>query len=145
MVPDEGGYPPVDTEGIWAIPLQDGLYRIQNVPFYACDLSRDDVVSVRYDDEQNLWFDKLMTASSNSTFRVIVHDASQLELLRKRSSALGCETEVNRKQRLIAIDILSSVRIEPLLNHLMSLRDQKIADLEEGALRHPLNDAIQEI
>lgn len=28
----DDGYPPVDWENLWAIPLSDGSYRVDNVP-----------------------------------------------------------------------------------------------------------------
>lgn len=140
---DEDGYPPVAVEGIWVEPYAPGGYRIENVPFYARELSCDDVVSGTLDDDGNLYFDCLITPSGNSTFRVIVHDLNRLNSVRSNIVGYGVTTEVDRNQHLIAIDIPSTIHIEPLLNYLMSLRDEGIADFEEGALRHPLNNSIQ--
>ncbi|HDS0921950.1 TPA: DUF4265 domain-containing protein [Stenotrophomonas maltophilia] len=38
------GYPPVDWENLWAIPLSDGSYRVDNVPFYVNLISSGDVL-----------------------------------------------------------------------------------------------------
>lgn len=143
LTQDEDGYPPVSVEGIWVEPIGAGRFRIENVPFYARDLSCDDVVSGRLDESGTLYFDNLVIPSGNSTFRVIVHDIDRLEEVRLGVVAHGVSTEVDRRQHLIAIDVPSTMQIEPLLNHLMFLRDEGIADFEEGALRHPLNDSIQ--
>ena len=32
---DEDGYPPVQTESVWAIPFGEGTYILDNVPFFA--------------------------------------------------------------------------------------------------------------
>lgn len=140
---DEDGYPPVSVEGVWVEPVPSGDFRIENIPFYARELSCDDIVSGRLSGDGNLHFAGLVVPSGNSTFRVIVHEGARLDRVRSGIVEHGVTTEVDRRQQLIAIDIPSTVRIEPLLNYLMSLRDEGIADFEEGALRHPLNDSIQ--
>lgn len=143
LTQDDDGYPPVSAEGIWVEPTSLGNFRIENVPFYVRDLSCDDIVSGKFDDEGTLHFKGLVTPSGNSTFRVIVHDINRLDIVRSEIIARGAATEVDRRQHLIAIDVPSAVHIEPLLNYLIVLRDEGIADFEEGALRHPLNDSIQ--
>ncbi len=37
--------PVVGYENIWATPLGDGTYRLENPPFFVYDVSFDDVVS----------------------------------------------------------------------------------------------------
>ncbi len=32
---DEDGYPPVTRESLWATPTDGGLYRLDNIPFFA--------------------------------------------------------------------------------------------------------------
>lgn len=143
LTQDEDGYPPVSVEGIWVKPVASGDFKIENVPFYVPELSCDDIVSGRIDATGDLYFDGLVAPSGNSTFRVIVHDVSLLDSVRAEIIERGAATEVDRSQHLIAIDVPSTVHIEPLLNHLMLLRDEGIADFEEGALRHSLNDSLQ--
>lgn len=141
--PDGDGYPPVAVEGIWVAPVDGVTFSIENIPFYVHELSIGDIVSGEIDAEQNLRFQSLVSASGNSTFRVIVHEARRLDDVRTEINALGVTSEVDRKQHLIAIDVPHDVRIEPLLNHLMHLREVGVADFEEGALRHALNDSVQ--
>jgi len=34
LQPDEDGYPPSDYERLWAVPLSNGRYQIDNIPFF---------------------------------------------------------------------------------------------------------------
>lgn len=48
---DEFGYPPTDTEIVWAYELPNGNYRVDNIPFYIRGVSSNDEISVeRVDD-----------------------------------------------------------------------------------------------
>jgi hypothetical protein len=143
LTPDAHGYPPVSVEGVWVEPIVSGNFRVENVPFYVRELSCGDVVAGKADARGVLHFNGLVIPSGNSTFRVIVHDVSRLAGVRAEILEYGVDTEVDRKQHLIAIDIPSAMRIEPILNHLMRLQEVGVADFEEGALRHPLNDSVQ--
>lgn len=45
LLPPEGdGCPPAESEGLWAEPLGDDLYRIDNTPWFVRDVSADDIV-----------------------------------------------------------------------------------------------------
>lgn len=46
LEPDADGYPPDRRESLWASEEEIGLYRIDNIPFYAKGISSGDVVAV---------------------------------------------------------------------------------------------------
>lgn len=58
------------TESLWASNLGDGLYRLENSPFYAFGVSFLDTVTAieRYG---RLWFDKVVLRGGHSTYRII--------------------------------------------------------------------------
>ena len=45
LEPDEDGWPPVTAETLWAVELGGGLFRLDNIPFYARGVSDGDTVS----------------------------------------------------------------------------------------------------
>ena len=73
--PVEGWPPPVDSEGIWAIPLGDRNYRIENVPWFAQGTAFGDVVSA-VEFEGNRWVMNGMAWSGHLTVRVACPDPS---------------------------------------------------------------------
>jgi hypothetical protein len=41
--PSQDGYPPEEWEGLWAAPFGAEHFKIDNIPFYAKNLSCDDI------------------------------------------------------------------------------------------------------
>src|ERR1700761_9110852 len=42
--PQDGWPPPVESEGLWATPMGDGRYRLENTPWFATNSSCGDLV-----------------------------------------------------------------------------------------------------
>ena len=74
---DEDGYPPDDWESLWAFETEQGLYAIDNVPFFARGISWGDVVSVERQGD-DLYFKEVVRRSDHSVLRVIVFDTSKV-------------------------------------------------------------------
>ena len=64
--PDEDGYPPIGVERLWATPMPNGHYIVDNTPFYVSGISAEDEVSV-VDVDGTLRFEALVRASGIST------------------------------------------------------------------------------
>lgn len=135
---DEDGYPPLRYERLWATPRPDGLYSIDSIPFFVVGISADDVVEAD-DIDGALRFRKLVRASGNSTFRVVVSAASDLEKVRAAIIAHGARCECNLQMGMLALEIASTQEIRPLLEYLVDERAKGVLDMEEGALRHALD------
>jgi hypothetical protein len=68
---DEDGYPPAESEGLWAVPLGGNAYRIDNTPWFARNVAADDVFVAEPDGDGRLWAVERLRWSGNSTIRVI--------------------------------------------------------------------------
>ncbi len=101
----EGGY---GTESIWAIPVGDNQYKIDNILFYAPEYSLNDIVSVE-NREGELFVNGLVTESGHSTVRIIFNQAMYVEETREYLKNLGCDSEISNIPLLIAVDIPPSV------------------------------------
>lgn len=76
----------IGGESLWATPLGDDLYRIENVPFFAYGLNFLDVVLATTDaNQQVLEVRKVVEPSGHRTYRVIFNEnvdpEKQIELL----------------------------------------------------------------
>jgi hypothetical protein len=60
----------VAGETVWATPLGDSLYRIENVPFYAYGVNFHDVVRAKESSEGILEVEELIEISGHRTFRI---------------------------------------------------------------------------
>ncbi|PRZ05706.1 uncharacterized protein DUF4265 [Isoptericola sp. CG 20/1183] len=67
----EDGWPPADSEGLWAEPLGNGRYRLDNTPWFVRGSSADDVVSAVADEDGVLWFSQTLEFGGRQTIRVI--------------------------------------------------------------------------
>lgn len=128
------GYPPVGTEGLWATKTPDGFYELDNIPFYAQEVSYKDVVQAAPDADGAFYFEKVVRRSGHSTVRVIVFDLKERDDLQRNLEALGCSWEGGHEPSLIAVDIPREVGISSVLRFLRDGFDQDRWDYEEACI-----------
>src|SRR3954451_9133024 len=68
---DQDGWPPAESEGLWAEPVEGGLYRIDNTPWFARGVAADDLVEAQPDVEGMLWFIQVRKPGGRTVVRVI--------------------------------------------------------------------------
>lgn len=127
------GYPPEEWEGLWAIPLGKGLFKIDNIPFYAKNLSCDDIVEAKKDGDA-YFFERVVRPSENSTIRVVLYDLAEEGGVRNELSNLGCSIEGTGTPGLIAVNIPKK-NIDRVVGFLKDAFAEQKLDFEEGALR----------
>ncbi|WP_266203608.1 DUF4265 domain-containing protein [Pontibacter kalidii] len=88
------------VETLWAqeVDADQGLYKIDSIPYYVPLIATDDIVRAKYDSmEEGLLFQETVTPSGNSTIQVIrQNEDTPLLDIRKKFAQLGCvSVEVN--------------------------------------------------
>lgn len=96
-----------NEESVWASKQGDN-YRIENIPFFACNIAYGDVVSVEEDDGR-LYFNELISASGHSVVHVVLFDRKYLDELVRLVESSGCSWEGAHVDRYISIDVPKSV------------------------------------
>ena len=85
------------VETMWAtiIDRNKGLYKLDNIPFYAPLVASDDIVYAEFDEQQQmLTYRKTVEFSGNSTVQVVLMDNSiDINSIRKKFEELGCVSE----------------------------------------------------
>lgn len=132
---EEADYPPYDYEELWATPVGEGLFRIENVPFFARGLARGDLVSAVSEGEV-LRFQEVSQASGHSTIRLMVNDSNALPGIIQRFESQGCSSETTLG-RLVALDVPPSVSLEDLRERLEMGFAQSQWDYEEACIFQP--------
>lgn len=130
----EGGYTPEKWESLWALPLEDNTFKIDNIPFYVPRLSCDDIVKARKSGDEYL-FEAVNEHSKNSTIRMIIYDVDEIENIRERLVTFGCEVEKSGTLGFIALNIPVTAKIEELMAYLKNGHDADLWDYEEASLR----------
>src|SRR3954465_12191859 len=111
---DEDGYPPDDWESLWAFPVDDGLYTLGNVPFFARRISWGDIVSVERKGDE-LHFRELVRTSGHSVLRVIVYDQSDVDEVHEKLRRMNCDTEQSHLPSLLSVDVPPSVDLDEVM------------------------------
>lgn len=127
------GYPPVAEESLWSTQVTETTYEIDNIPFYAKDLSLGDVVSVKKNND-NLHVDQVMQSSGNSTIRVIFFNSEEQALeITHQLIKMDCEIETFSKQ-FIALSISKTDILERVITYLDLLSSEEKLDYEVGKI-----------
>ena len=95
------------VETMWAeiIDESKGLYKLDNIPFYA-SVSSGDIVFAEYDDdEERLTYRETVEYSGNSTIQVVIMDENTVANdIRSILAEMGCDSEkVNEKYFVVEI------------------------------------------
>jgi uncharacterized protein DUF4265 len=129
----EDGYPPEEWESLWATPVGGGRFKIDNIPFYAKNLSCGDIIEASPEGEAYV-FRRVIRPSENSTIRVVIHDLADESGVRNDLTSLGCSIEGTGTPGLIAVNV-PKTSIENVLDVLENAFADEKLDFEEGALR----------
>jgi hypothetical protein len=138
----DDGYPPAEIEQLWAEPLGNNLFKIDNIPFYVKGISCEDVVEASADSRGELRFRSLVRPSTHNTLRVIVFRespdprplADRVADLRNQLAEIGCSTELSHVPGLVAVDTDTAL-IDKALVVLRSGEKANLWEYEEGAVR----------
>lgn len=71
LLQDDDGWPPVASEGLWALPLGGNLVRLDNIPWFPRNVASGDTIRTRTDSDGVLWATDKVEWSGNCTIRVI--------------------------------------------------------------------------
>lgn len=127
------GHPPEEWEGVWAVPLGGKRFKIDNIPFYAKNLSCDDIVIAnRIGNDYVL--ERVVSPSDNSTIRVVIYDLSDENDVRNGLATRGCSIEGTGTPGLIALNV-PKVSLQDVLKFLETAFANDKLDFEEGTLR----------
>ena len=136
---DAEDYPPVDYEEIWSTPSGEGLFRIENIPFFARGLARGDIVSAvaeQDQDQQVLRIQEVVEVSGHSTIRLLIKHEESVPAIVEKFERQGCESEITFGN-LVALDVPPSVSLEEILEKLEMGFAQAEWEYEEACIREP--------
>jgi len=125
------------VETMWAtiVDKDKGLYKLDNIPFYAPLVASDDIVFAEFDEqEQMLTYRKTENYSGNSTVQVVLMDKSlNINSIRDMFEKLGCVSEkVN--EGYFSMEIPASVDYKPVKLKLDEMEAKEIIGYAEPCL-----------
>ena len=124
------------SEVMWAeiVDLENGYFRINNIPFYVPKLASGDVVWAEYNDEEKmLTYRKTIEHSGNSIIHVAVMDeALSVDAIRVMFDVLGCESE--KINNYFALEVPAYIHYPPVKKKLDELENDRMIDYGESCL-----------
>jgi hypothetical protein len=120
-------------ETVWATKQEDKMYEIDNIPFFATNLALGDIISVENDDD-NLYFDEIISTSGHSTVQIILFNKSFSEEIILKLESMGCKWESMNNEQYYAIDVPQQVEYKKLKDLLTCYRENEILDYREACL-----------
>ncbi|MEO1037486.1 MAG: DUF4265 domain-containing protein [Pseudomonadota bacterium] len=112
-----------DVETPWATPVGDDLYRVENSPFYAYEVSWLDIVRAPYsEEEERPLFSEVVEKSGHKTIRVIfdppVEDGNESDAVLRELVEIGCTYE-GATRSYICIDIPPEIELSKVRKFLI--------------------------
>jgi hypothetical protein len=132
---DETGYPQVTCEQIWCLPVSGTRFIVDNIPFYARDISLGDEVETETNDGER-WYTRLINPSRNTTIRVFARNEASAPLLIPQIRAFGGQTEKMEGSPLIAISLPPVADLAGALEYLDRESEAGNLAFEESSVRY---------
>lgn len=125
----------IETERLWAKPLANGTFLLDNSPFHAYGVSYMDVVNADSTSD-GFAFAGVASRGGHSTYRIRLPPAKShgyfLEFW-SRLGELGCTYEgTSDDARLYSIDVPPSTSVQSVFGILSDWEEAGICDFEEG-------------
>ncbi len=135
---DDEGWPPVESEGLWAEPLGEGRYRVDNTPWFVRNLAADDVVIVLAGNDDVLWATGRAEWSGRLTIRIVpsrdgpLHGDRQAVL--DSFEVLGVTGEGIEHYNMVALDVPADADLAAVKQLLRAGEADGRWDYEEGCV-----------
>jgi hypothetical protein len=132
LTPDADGWPPAVEETLWAEEIEDGVYSINNIPFYVRDVSPGDIIVATPDLKGVLRYELTLRWSKMSVIRVLGASVERFPDLLQALKSAGCSYEGISNGTLYAV----SVPPEAGYDAVVAMLEAAGADYEEASRRH---------
>lgn len=131
---DDTSYPEISEESLWARPCGNGIYEIDNIPFFVKRVSCGDKVLARPNNEGVLYYQKHVSFSKHSTYRLVIFDQQKVPLVRDELEKMGCSSELSHVSKLIAVDVPPEVAVSKVVQYFKVGEESGDLEYEEASI-----------
>jgi hypothetical protein len=128
-----------EAEWVWVEPQGDGTYVLKNAPFYANELSCEDIVRAE-PEEGHLAFKGVVRRGGHSTYRIYANvgrTTPDVIALLETLQSMPCDIE-RATDKLVGVDVLPEADVYKVYEILAESERAGIIDFQEGHCGHPL-------
>jgi hypothetical protein len=123
----------ISEESIWTEKLENGYYRIDNIPFYVPNLAYNDMIAIE-EDEGIFYFADLVERSGHSTIQIIFFKENEIENILSNLEKLGCAWEGMKNQAYFSVDIPPNINYLVIKEFLDEQAAKDMLDYKESCL-----------
>lgn len=134
---DEEGWPPVDSETVWAELLAPTVAKVDSIPWFVRDIALEDLISIDTGQVGQAIFIEKLKWSGNCTLRVVPladDTAAGIRDILDRVADLGVECEVLGQYGLVAINARPAADLGRLKRLLTQGEERGWWSYEEGCV-----------
>lgn len=120
-------------EQIWARQINENLFEICCVPFFAYGLALGDIINSKSSDDKQYIVNEIVKKSGHTTYRIWFTITDNWNNIIEDITEIGCLVEVRwEKSKLISVDAPDFETKEKLELYLTDLESREIAKCEIG-------------
>lgn len=142
---DSDGWPPASSEGLWAEPLGNDEFRIDNTPWFVRNLAAGDVVRALAGSDGVLWATERLRWSGRCTIRVIPRQdgplAADRQAVLDAFSPLEVSGEGIEQYGMVALDVPADADLSAVKALLIAGEADGRWYFEEGCIGNAWNSA----
>jgi hypothetical protein len=135
---DDDGWPPVASEGVWAVPLGGDVVRLDNIPWFARNVACGDLFRTSADSHGEVWATERVKWSGNCTVRVIPFPEGALagsgQAVLDAFARLGVDGEGLQQYGIVALDVPAGADLVAVKRLLRQGVEDGWWDYEEGCV-----------
>jgi hypothetical protein len=132
----------MNSERMWAQPLSDRLFVIENSPLYVLGIAFKDVVTATGEPNGQLIFSEVISRGGHSNYQLVLEKGiskQQFELFWRPIEALGCSYESSiDPEDVFAVDVPPEVDVYAVYALLQQGEREGIWEFGEGHCEHGL-------
>ena len=132
---DQHGYPSVSREQIWCLSVRGDRFIVDNIPFYARDVSMGDEILTEFRDGER-WFSAVLTPSRNTTIRAFAQKVEVESVLVVKLESFGGLAEKMEGSPLVAVSFPPTADLAGALEYLDRESDAGNVAFEESCVRY---------
>jgi len=124
---------------MWAVEVRLGRYQLRNSPFYAYEVSLEDIVEAERGEDGQLVFKRVTIRGGHSTYRLVLEreiSSSDFQRHWEPLERLGCSYE-GKDSRLLSVDVPARADVAAVFRLLEQGERDGTWDFEEAHCAQP--------
>lgn len=125
------------VESLWVtvINLEQGYYKLDNIPFFVTGYSSGDIVYAETENDR-LIVKELIEESGNTTLQIMCFQEDQVQAIRDKLKTMGCKSEGSHLPGYFSTEVPVYKAYRKVKEYLTELEEREVLSFREACLAH---------